>query len=70
MSYRIESEVSYAAYGYYESRAEPISEIRFNRFVKKNFEKRNASAVWFMSNSPSKSLIQYATDLGLHIDVR
>ena len=46
ISYRLDSEVSIAAYGVTSVRDEPLNELEFRHWTNENFEKRANQAIW------------------------
>ena len=68
-SYKIESEASYGAYGYYARLGEDMSDEAFLKRVNNNFEKRKSNSLWFVSNCGSKIRNKFAVDLSMNSNV-
>jgi hypothetical protein len=66
ISFRFDSEASFAAYGLTLLRQRPLSERQFNIYVDDAFNKRESRAVWFVSNCKPKLRLDYFNRLRRH----
>jgi len=76
MSYRIDSEVSDCAYGCYSQRfnfdkeQKAIHEAKLLSQFQKEFDSRENSALWFVSNCKAKYRLKFASQLQDRFDVK
>jgi hypothetical protein len=59
ISYKLNSEVSIAAYGAFSKRETALSNEEYNQWSKKEFESRTNGAIWFVSNCDAKQRLEY-----------
>jgi hypothetical protein len=70
ISFHTQSEASYCAYGCYARRPTVISELEFDKQVRAEFAKRDARAIWFVSNCKSHARMNYAIELSAKYDLK
>jgi glycoprotein 3-alpha-L-fucosyltransferase len=63
ISYKLDSEVSIGAYGLFSNRIDPLSDEDHERWIDKEFSRRDRGALWFVSNCHSKHRLQIYADL-------
>lgn len=64
LSYNSKSEASYCTYGCTDSLEVRPSDTEFFKFVKNEFEQREKSAIWFVSNCGAKFRMNFSAKLG------
>ena len=66
ISYRLNAEANLGAYGLTVLREKYLSITELNSYINEQFNKRQANAVWFVSNCGPKARLNYYQELVLH----